>query len=97
MTRTLIEKCEFPISSEEKILLRLAASMAGLSLSAFIRKAALSAAKDTINKNNHYHFSSQDTRGLFSVIDKGFVPNERLKEAMKLAEQIENNSASHGF
>ena len=33
MTRTLLEKCEIPISSEEKTLLQLAASMAGLSLS----------------------------------------------------------------
>ena len=45
MTRTLLEKCEIPISSEEKTLLQLAASMAGLSLSAFIRKVAISAAK----------------------------------------------------
>jgi uncharacterized protein (DUF1778 family) len=51
MTRTLLEKCEIPISSEEKTLLQLAASMAGLSLSAFIRKVAISAAKDSINKN----------------------------------------------
>lgn len=42
MTRTLLEKCEIPISSEEKTLLQLAASMAGLSLSAFIRKVAIS-------------------------------------------------------
>lgn len=28
MTRTLLEKCEIPISSEEKTLLQLAASMA---------------------------------------------------------------------
>ena len=53
MTRTLLEKCEIPISSEEKTLLQLAASMAGLSLSAFIRKVAISAAKDSINKNNY--------------------------------------------
>ena len=54
MTRTLLEKCEIPISSEEKTLLQLAASMAGLSLSAFIRKVAISAAKDSINKNNMF-------------------------------------------
>lgn len=94
MTRTLLEKCEIPISSEEKTLLQLAASMAGLSLSAFIRKVAISAAKDSIN--NHV-LSGKDAGELFSVIDKGFVPNERLKEAMRLAEQIENNGASHGF
>ena len=84
MTRTLLEKCEIPISSEEKTLLQLAASM------------AISAAKDSINKNN-YVLSGQEAGELFSVIDKGFVPNERLKEAMRLAEQIENNGASHGF
>lgn len=97
MTRTMLERCEIQISSEEKPLLQLAASMDGLSLSVFIRKAAVSAAKDTIDKNNHYLLSGQDARELFSVIDKGFVPNERLKEAMKLAEQIENNGASHVF
>lgn len=96
MTRNLLEKCEFLVSCEDKPLLQLAASMAGLSLSAFIRKAAISAAKDSINKNNHV-LSGQEAGELFSVIDKGFVPNERLKEAMRLAEQIENNGASHGF
>ncbi|MFR1025439.1 MAG: hypothetical protein ACLSE8_03025 [Parasutterella sp.] len=60
------------------------------------RRAAISAAKDSINKNN-YVLSGQEAGELFSVIDKGFVPNERLKEAMRLAEQIENNVASHGF
>lgn len=75
MTRTLLEKCEIPISSEEKTLLQLAASMAGLSLSAFIRKVAISAAKDSINKNN-YVLSGQEAGELFSVIDKGFVPND---------------------
>ena len=54
MTRTLLEKCEIPISSEEKTLLQLAASMAGLSLSAFIRKVAISAAKDSINKKTMF-------------------------------------------
>ena len=36
MTRNLLEKCEFLVSCEDKTLLQLAASMAGLSLSAFI-------------------------------------------------------------
>lgn len=97
MTRTLLEKCEIPISSEEKTLLQLAASMAGLSLSAFIRKAAISAAKHTIDKNNHYLLSGQDARELFSVIDNGFIPNTRLEEALSLAGKIEKNGASNGY
>ncbi|MEY8409045.1 DUF1778 domain-containing protein [Parasutterella excrementihominis] len=97
MTRTMLERCEIQISSEEKTLLQLAASMAGLSLSVFIRKAAISEAKDSINKNNHHILSGQEAGELFSVIEKGFVPNERLKEAMKHAEKIENNGASHVF
>lgn len=74
MTRTLLEKCEIPISSEEKTLLQLAASMAGLSLSAFIRKVAISAAKDSINKNN-YVLSGQEAGELFwifLIISAGF-------------------------
>lgn len=97
MTRTLLEKCEFLISCEDKTLLQLAASMAGLSLSAFIRKAAISAAKDTIDKNNHYLLSGQDPRELFFVIDNGFIPNKRLEEAMRQAGKIEKNDASNSY
>lgn len=97
MTRTLLEKCEISVIPEERTLLQLAASMAGLSLSAFIRKAAVSAAKDTIDKNNHYLLSCQDARELFSVIDNGFIPNSRLEEAMRQAGKIEKNGASNGY
>ena len=92
MTRNLLEKCEFLVSCEDKTLLQLAASMAGLSLSAFIRKAAISAAKEAIDKNNHYLLS-----GIFSVIDNGFISNKRLEEAMRLAGKIEETGASNGY
>lgn len=97
MTRTLLEKCEFRVSREDKTLLQLASSMAGLSLSAFIRKAAISAAKDTIDKNNHYLLSGQEAGELFSVIDNGFIPNTSLEEALTLAGKIEKNGASNGY
>lgn len=64
MTRTLLEKCEISVSPEERTFLQLAASMTGLSLSAFIRKATISAAKDAIDKNNHYLLSGNDVRQL---------------------------------
>lgn len=89
MTRTLLEKCEISVSPEERTFLQLAASMTGLSLSAFIRKAAISAAKDAIDKNNHYLLSGNDVGELFSVIDNGFIPNKRLEEAIRLARDIE--------
>ena len=54
MTRTLLEKCEIPISSEEKTLLQLAASMAGLSLSAFIRKVAKITMFFQVRKQGNY-------------------------------------------
>ena len=63
------------------------------SLSACIRKAAISAAKDTISKNDRYVLSGREVRELFSVLDNGFVPNKRLQEAMTIAEQIEKNGA----
>ena len=97
MTRTLLEKCEISVSPEERTFLQLAASMTGLSLSAFIRKAAISAAKDAIDKNNHYLLSGNDVGELFSVIDNGFIPNKRLEEAIRLARDIEKNGASHGY
>ena len=97
MTRTLLEKCEISVSPEERTFLQLAASMTGLSLSAFIRKAAISATKDAIDKNNHYLLSGNDVGELFSVIDNGFIPNKRLEEAIRLARDIEKNGASHGY
>lgn len=50
MTTTALERCDIRLSSEDKAFLQLAASLDGISLSAFIRKAAISAAKDTISK-----------------------------------------------
>ena len=54
MTTTALERCDIRLSSEDKAFLQLAASLDGISLSAFIRKAAISAAKDTISKNDRY-------------------------------------------
>ena len=56
MTTTALERCDIRLSSEDKAFLQLAASLDGISLSAFIRKAAISAAKDTISKNDRYGF-----------------------------------------
>lgn len=94
MKTRALEKYEIRISSEEKALLQLAASLDAISLSPFIRKAAVSAAKDSLNKNGHYVPSARGE--LVYALDNGFVLN-KLKEAMKLAEQIESNSASNVF
>lgn len=94
MKTRALEKYEIRISSEEKALLQLAASLDAISLSAFIRKAAVSAAKDSLNKNGHYVPSARGE--LVYALDNGFVLN-KLKEARKLAEQIESNSASNVF
>lgn len=93
MTTTALERCDIRLSSEDKAFLQLAASLDGISLSAFIRKAAISAAKDAISKNDRYVLSGREVRELFSVLDNGFVPNKRLQEAMTIAEQIEKNGA----
>ena len=63
----------------------------------FIRKAAISAAKEAIDKNNHYLLSGNDAGELFSVIDNGFISNKRLEEAMRLAGKIEETGASNGY
>ena len=42
MTTTALERCDIRLSSEDKAFLQLAASLDGISLSAFIRKAAIS-------------------------------------------------------
>ncbi len=97
MTRTLLERCEIQISPKEKTLLQLAASLERDSLSAFILKAAISAAKDTTDKNNHYLLSGHDVGELLSVIDNGFIPNKRLEEALRLAGKIEENGVSNTF
>ena len=88
MTTTALERCDIRLSSEDKAFLQLAASLDGISLSAFIRKAAISAAKYTISKNDRYVLSGREVRELFSVLDNGFV-----QEAMTIAEQIEKNGA----
>ena len=60
MTATALERCDIRLSSEDKAFLQLAASLDGISLSAFIRKAAISAAKDTISKNDRYVLSGRE-------------------------------------
>lgn len=69
-------------------MLLLAASYEGVSLSAFIRKAALEAACSVIERNERFVLGREDAKVIIASFEQPLVPNEALCKAMMTAERI---------
>lgn len=69
-------------------MLLLAASCDGASLSAFIRKAALEAARSVVDPNDRFVLSREEAKVIIASFEQPLVPNEALCKAMMTAERI---------
>ena len=94
MTSTVaaLDRVDIRLGSEDKGMLQLAASYEGVSMAAFIRKAALDVARSVIERNERITFSREEAKRILAALDQPFEPNAALSKAMKAAEAIEANS-----
>lgn len=87
-----LDRVDLRLGTEDKGMLQLAASYEGVSLAAFIRKAALEVARSVVERNERIVLSREEARKIIAALDQPFAPNEALSKAMKSAERIEANS-----
>lgn len=89
---TALDRIDLRLGSDDKGMLQLAASYEGVSLAAFIRKAALEVARSVVERNERLTLSREDARKIIEALDQPFAPNQALIKAMKTAETIETNA-----
>lgn len=89
-----LDRVDIRLGSDDKGMLQLAASYEGMSMAAFIRKAALDVARSVLERNDRITFSREEAKRILAALDQPFEPNVALSKAMKAAEAIEANSRS---
>lgn len=92
MSTLALERCDLRLSVDDKHLLQYAAQLSGVSLASFIRQVALREAEKVIQREKVVYLTAQESKELLEALDRPFAPNDKLQEAMDLAEQIINNS-----
>ena len=90
---TALDRIDLRLGSDDKGMLQLAASYEGVSLAAFIRKAALEVARSVVERNERLTLSREDARKIIAALNQPFAPNQALMKAMKAAETIETKAA----
>lgn len=86
------DRIDIRLVSEDKGIIQQAASYEGISVAAFIRKAALEVARSIIDRNERIRLSQEDGRRIMAALNRPFEPNEALRKALLLAEEVEKNS-----
>jgi len=76
-------RIEFRSSPHEKDLLALAAQMAGVNVSVFLRDAALEAANKIIRQHEEIKLSNKDRELFLNALENPKEPTEQLRKAMK--------------
>lgn len=76
-------RIEFRSSPQEKDLLMLAAQLTGVSVSVFLRNAAIEAANEAVQASETMKLSNRDRDLFLQALDKPPTPTARLKKAMK--------------
>lgn len=87
-----LDRIDLRLGSDDKAMLQLAASYEGVSLAAFIRKAALEVARSVVERNERLILSREEAEKIIAALDQPFSPNEALTKAMTAAEAIEANA-----
>ena len=87
-----LDRVDIRLGSDDKGMLQLAASYEGMSMAAFIRKAALDVARSVLERNERITFSREEAKRILAALDQPLEPNAALSKAMKAAEAIEANS-----
>jgi uncharacterized protein (DUF1778 family) len=86
-TKTKVNRIDLRVNSEQKELLEKAASLKGLSLSAYLLSHGLEAAKAELEKHQKLVLSDRDRDLFLSLIVNPPEPNQSLKDAMKKFQQ----------
>jgi uncharacterized protein (DUF1778 family) len=86
-TKTKINRIDLRVSSEQKELLERAASLQGLSLSAYLLSHGLKAAKAELETYQKLVLSDRDRELFLSLVTNPPKPNQSLKDAMKKFQQ----------
>ena len=87
-----MKRAQFRLRADDKEMLLLAASCDGASLSAFIRKAALEAARSVVDPHDRFELSREEAKAIVASLKLPLVPNEAPSKAMETAERIETSS-----
>lgn len=77
------------LSSQEKALLESAALDSHLTLEDFVYQAAMQAAQDCVLQQSRVVFTASEAQQFIEALDRPFVPNTKLKEAIELASRVE--------
>jgi uncharacterized protein (DUF1778 family) len=86
-TKTKVNRIDLRVNSEQKELLEKAASLKGLSLSAYLLSHGLEAAKAELEKHQSLVLNDRDRDLFLSLIVNPPEPNQSLKDAMRKFQQ----------
>lgn len=80
---TAAARLDLRLNPHDKNCIARAAELGGVSVSTFVRNAALHAASDAIAGEKTVTLSADETRHLLAALDKPFKPSQRLKQALR--------------
>jgi uncharacterized protein (DUF1778 family) len=83
MSATASERVEFRVSSEFKDELEAASAMLGLSTSAFVKQAALQAARKTVSEERQVALGAEAWQKFTAAVDRPGKVNEGLAELLR--------------
>src|SRR5699024_7130291 len=81
-TMTAASRLDLRLDAHDKARIIHAAKLGGVSVSTFVRNAALHAASDAIADEETVTLSADETQYLLATLDKSFKPSQRLNQAL---------------
>ncbi len=89
MPKLATDRIDLRLVPNDKDLLALAAASQGLTLAAFIRSAAVRAAKEAVAQDQIIRFTTSEAKAYIEALDQPFVPNAELAKALEIVDSIE--------
>ena len=80
MSVAALDRVDLRLGTEDKSMLQLAASYEGMSMAAFIRKAALDVARSVVERNERISLSRVEARKIIDAMNQPFAPNVALSK-----------------
>ena len=81
-------RMDFRLPESEKAVIEQAASLAGVSSSAFIRNVAGEAARQRLHEARILRLDASASRDFMDALERPFAPNAALRRAMQRAEEL---------
>jgi uncharacterized protein (DUF1778 family) len=86
---TATARLDLRLSTEDRERIDLAANIAGLPLSAFVRTAVLREADRTVAAESVATLSPKESKRFIAALGKPFAPNAALRRAMKRGDKLD--------